>query len=113
MFENILSLVISLLASLLFELLKVFFIKIRSKNAISNSSDGSRYSLRSIRAEFYISFVLGISFSLVKDSRSALFNKFIHFATYFSFFIALMGFMCLDEKFKNISENVRDQAKCK
>lgn len=67
----------------------------------------SKYSpkyILSVKKEFYIGFFTGIAFTSIPDTQYTFLNLGFDVLSYFSFFIALMGFMCLVDVVNHMSD---------
>ena len=104
MFDTLISIAASIIAAILYDALKKAYAN--SDNA-SNTS-GKKHSQKDvlpIKKEFYIGFFLGICLCSIPNTKFQFINIAIDVFMYLSFFVALMGFMCLVELVDDFSNN--------
>lgn len=88
--ETVKSLIISIVASAIFAFLQNLY-----QNRKTYKTKYSHEYVKSVKIEFYLGFVSSICLLLVPTSDSQFINSLINVLTFFSMFLALMGFMCL------------------
>lgn len=93
MIANVISLLIGICASGIYDVIKHLYH--RCKNSSDVCEPYSKEYISCVKIEFYTGFFLGIILTLIPDTRYNVVNTLIDVISYFSFFIALMGFMCL------------------
>ena len=96
MIDVIISIAISIIAAILYDVFKNAYLN----REVDHETQIKRYSKKyvsSVKKEFYISFFLGITFTIIPNTKFETLNLLIDILSYFSFFISLMGFMCLVE----------------
>ena len=99
--NNLTALFIGILGCAIYESCKFLLLRFVKSKVSFITVDTRKYNIKSIRLEFYIGFALGIAFTLIKETQNELFNQAISVLTFFSFSVALMGFMCFDDIIKN------------
>ena len=96
MLDAIISIAVSIIAAILYDALKNAYLN----REVDPEPQIKRYSKKyvsSVKKEFYIGFFLGIIFTIIPNTQFEALNLMIDVFSYFSFMIALMGFMCLVE----------------
>lgn len=101
MWDTIASIIVSVIAAFLYDVFKkMYFNRKKSSKPTTESADHPQYTkdyVKLVKKEFYYGFFIGIILSSIPDGGEEFADLFINFCTYFSFFLALMGFMCLVE----------------
>ena len=107
MITSLISLVISIIAAFFYDVLKQAY-QSRDKSTSKSSTYSSKY-VSSVKREFYISFFIGICFSCIPSLGIQFFDILFTILKFFSFFISLMGFMCLVDVAKHfLNEDSND-----
>ena len=99
----IISLVVSIVAAFLYDIIKKMYFSRETDTKLDSETYSKKY-IHSIKHEFYIGFFLGIIFMTVPDTKYSFINITFDIFAYFSFFVALMGFMCLADIVKHMSD---------
>lgn len=107
MANNIISIVLSIIAAVIYDSVKKEYFNQKSLSQTEKSQYSPRYIL-SVKREFYIGFFLGIAFISVPTTSYLFLNLAIDIIAYFSFFVSLMGFMCLVDVIKYMSDKITD-----
>lgn len=94
MIKSIISIILSIIAAFIYDAVKKAYINRKAFPQSEIIKYSPQYIL-SVKREFYIGFFLGIAFISIPDMQYSFFNVMLDVFAYFSFFIALMGFMCL------------------
>lgn len=100
--DTIIAIIVSIIASFIYDSIKKFF------HSTPESDSYKKYSkeyFKSVKKEFYISFPLGIVFSIFPRTSSEFINIGIRITSFFMFFISLMAFMCLVEMVNHFTDN--------
>lgn len=107
MIDAIVAIVISLMASFIYDSLKKSF---ENRSVVSSDIQQkfSKKYVATVKKQFYIGFVLGILFTIVPETDYQFVNLFFRIMSYFMFFIALMGFMCAVEIINHFSDKDTD-----
>lgn len=108
MINNILSIILSIIAALLYDLIKKAYINRKQDTSVEHKMYSPTYIL-SVKKEFYIGFFLGIVLMSFPDTDTLFLNMMFDIVAYFFFFIALMGFMCLTDVVNHMSEKSTDK----
>ena len=103
MVNSIISIILSIIAAYIYDLIKKISAS-KKDNTHTGYIKCSKSYIRSVKTEFYLGFFLGITFMAVPDTRHLFFDLSLDILGYFSFFIALMGFMCLADIVKHMSD---------
>lgn len=93
MLNTIISIIISIVASFIYDGIKKGYSSRKQENSVPEIY--SKEYVLSVKKEFYWGFFLGIIFISIPDTNYEFFNLLFNILAYFSFFVALMGFMCL------------------
>ena len=96
MLNSFLSVALSIFAAFIYDLIKKAYLN-RKPDTSVNPKVGTKEYVASVKKEFYISFFLGILFISIPDTKYEFCNLALDIIGYFSFFVSLMGFMCLVE----------------
>lgn len=101
--DTIVAIILSLVASFLYDLIK----KALQQKPESTTSDSkfSKNYFRKVKKEFYISFTIGIVLSLLPITGHSFIDIGIQVLSLFMFFISLMAFMCLVELIDYFTNN--------
>lgn len=91
--EIIISIVLSLISSFCYDTIKNI-IQERNRHKSDNSIPYSPEYIKAIKKQFYISFPLGILFLYFSSTSNEFLKLFNLVMSFFSFFFALMAFMC-------------------
>ena len=101
MLDAIVSIIVSVIAAFLYDVFKkMYFDRKKSLKPTTEYADHPQYTkdyVKLVKKEFYYGFFIEIIFSFIPDCENQFSNIFINACTCFSFFVALMGFMCLVE----------------
>lgn len=92
--DSIISIGLSIIAAFLYDILKNAYLN-KKNNFTSVREKYSKAYVRSVKIEFYVGFFLGILFISIPNTKWDFLNILLSSLSYFLFFIALMGFMCL------------------
>ena len=98
----IISLVVSIVAAFLYDIIKKIYFSREADSKLDSETYSKKYIL-SVKREFYIGFFLGIIFITIPDAKYSFINIAFDIFAYFSFFVALMGFMCLVDVINSMS----------
>ena len=98
----IISLVVSIVAAFLYDIIKKMYFSRETDTKLDSETYSKKY-IHSIKHEFYIGFFLGIIFMTAPDTEYSFINITFDIFAYFSFFVALMGFMCLVDVVNSMS----------
>jgi len=90
--DHFLSIVFGIVSAYIYDKLKEAY---ENTEKETTTEEYDENYIISVKKEFYISFILGIVFNLIPNVKYDFFNILFNTLTYFSFFISLMGFMCL------------------
>lgn len=99
--DTIFAIIISLIASFIYDVLKNFF----SRKQYSDSHKFSPKYFNSVKREFFISFPLGIIFSIIPKTGNAFSDLAVQILSFFMFSISLMSFFCLIELVNDLSDD--------
>lgn len=105
--EFIFQLLFAIICSVIYDLLKKAF-QNRPKTSMQSEKYNASY-VKSVKYEFYISFFIGILLASLPNTRFSFINIAKGVFMYFSFLIALMGFMCMIDVYNHMSENSSDK----
>lgn len=105
MVNSLISITLSIIAAFVYDLIKKAYINQKSTLGTEPVKYSKKYIL-SIKREFYIGFFLGITFMSIPNTQYSFFNLAFDIFAYFSFFVALMGFMCLVDVVKSMSDKI-------
>ena len=100
--ETIIAILISLLASFLYDSIKTF-IKRRPTN--NDAHEYTKKYFRDVKLEFYISFPCGIIFAFISSFAPHSMNVCMQALSFFMFFVSFMAFTCLVEMVNNLTNN--------
>lgn len=103
MTNSIISIVLSIIATFLYDVVKKAYTEQKSCPGTEISKYSPKYIL-SVKKEFYIGFFTGIAFTSIPDTQYTFLDLGFDVLSYFSFFIALMGFMCLVDVVNHMSD---------
>lgn len=103
MINSIISIALSIIAAFIYDSVKKAYLNQKSYTKTDASEYSPKYIL-SVKREFYIGFFVGIAFISIPDTKYLFFDLVFDIFAYFSFFIALMGFMCLTDVVKHMSD---------
>lgn len=103
MTNSIISIVLSIIAAFLYDVVKKAYTEQKSCPGTEISKYSPKYIL-SVKKEFYIGFFTGIAFTSIPDTQYTFLDLGFDVLSYFSFFIALMGFMCLVDVVNHMSD---------
>lgn len=103
MANSVFSIILSIIAAYIYDLIKKAFAHKKSDVGTQHTKYSKKY-IHSIKIEFYLGFFLGIAFIAAPNTGYLFFNLLIDILGYFSLFIALMGFMCLTDIVKHMSD---------
>ena len=101
--NSIISIILSIIAAFIYDAIKKAYSNQKAILQTEISEYSPKYIL-SVKREFYIAFFLGIAFMSIPDTQNSFFDLGFNILAYFSFFIALMGFMCLVDVVKHMSD---------
>lgn len=94
MLNSFLSVALSIFAAFIYDLIKKAYMNRKPDTSI-DPKIGTKEYVSSVKREFYVSFFLGILFISIPYTKYEFFNLALDIFGYFSFFVSLMGFMCL------------------
>lgn len=103
--EIIKSLIISVVASAIFALLQKTY---QNRKRTTYKTKYSPEYVKSIKIEFYFGFISSICLLLIPTSNHQFLNTLINVLTFFSMFLALMGFMCLVDVVNFLTDKTPD-----
>lgn len=92
MLNTFFSILISLISAYLYDLIKE---QIKKHNTSKPTIKYSEKYISDVKLEFYISFAIGIFLTAIRPIKHSFLNHVVTVISYMSFFISLMGFMCL------------------
>lgn len=106
--ELIFQLLFAIICSVIYDVLKKAF-QNRPKNTSAPSEKYDNEYVKKVKFEFYISFFIGIVLASLPNTSISFINIAKGMFMYFSFFISLMGFMCMVDVHNNSSKNSSDK----
>lgn len=105
--EFIFQLVFAIICSIVYDVLKKAF-QNRPKNSdYSTESYGDEY-VKKVKYEFYISLFIGVVLASLPNTSISFINIAKGVFMYFSFFVSLMGFMCMIDVYNHTSKDGSD-----
>lgn len=111
MTSSLISITLSIIAAFIYDAVKKAYTEQKSYSDTETSEHSPKYIL-SVKREFYIGFFAGIAFTSIPNTQYSFLNLGFDILSYFSFFIALMGFMCLVDVVNHMSDKAsNDNAK--
>lgn len=105
MINSLISITLSIIAAFLYDSIKKAYLNQKSTSQTEHTEYSPKY-IHSVKQEFYIGFFLGIAFISIPNSKYSFINLIVDILAYFSFFVALMGFMCLVDVVKSMSDKI-------
>lgn len=103
--ETIIAILLSLLASFIYDTIKTF---LKRKPTNTDSHEYTKKYFRDVKLEFYVSFPSGIFFSFISSYAPESMYVGMQTLAFFMFFVSLMAFTCLVEIVNNLSNNHSD-----
>lgn len=108
--DTIIAIVISIIASFIYDKIKSIYSNYsKTKNSFSKPQRCSPKYLKSVKKEFFVAFSFGILFSVIPQTKYEFVNIAIDISTFFSFFVTLMAFMCMEEIVNSFSDKNPDK----
>lgn len=104
--DTIIAIIISLVASFVYDSLKTL---LKRKPTSADSHEYSRKYFRDVKLEFYVSFSLGVLLAFTSVQFPESMKICAQALSFFMFFISLMAFMCLVEMVNNLTNHHPDE----
>ncbi len=105
--EFIFQLLFAIICSVIYDALKKTFQNRPKYDSLQSEKYGNEY-VKKVKYEFYISFFIGIVLASLPNTSITFINIAKGVFMYFSFFISLMGFMCMIDVYNHTSNDGSD-----